>query len=556
MLLQIHEPGHTPLPHQEKRVIVGIDLGTTNSLVALHDGENCQIIVDKTPSVVAYDKGNFVVGHEAVKFSNALHSVKRQMQSSGDAIYHGLNATEVSALILGHLKHEAEKVIGGVVKEIVLTVPAYFDEAARKATRDAARIAGMEVVRMLSEPTAAALAYGLQIHESIDGSALYAVYDFGGGTFDFSILRLEKGVFKVIATGGDTNLGGDDIDLVLMQNSKEFNSLSEARAYKERLQEQSVQSFSSLDALIDPIIIRTIDICKSVLQDAQLTVEYIDGIVMVGGSSRLLKARLLIKDLFDKDPLCDISPDHAIVMGAAYQGYNLHNGKGVLLLDVTPLSFGIEMMGGLVEKIIHRNSLIPTSVSSEFTTSKDGQRSLLIHVMQGEREMAQDCISIARFELNNIPPMPAGVARISITFTIDADGLLSVSAREKSSGVIQSIEIHPSRGMSQESIQDIIDQSYVNASDDFNKRKSLEAEIEARHLLKSVGEALACDSDLLNNDELEAIKSHVDGLYSALSEKNTQNIFSQMGLLKDATQAFAEARISRAITKKLGGHKF
>ncbi len=618
MLLEIYEPGETPLPHADERgTAIGIDLGTTNSVVAVSRGGTTEALRDPAgraliPSVVLYPSvGAPVVGGEAMAQlaqnpGAIVSSVKRLMgrgiddlkslagtlpftvvPGSGEGSMvrlrvagRDLSPVEVSAEILRACKARAEATLGQDVTRAVITVPAYFDDAARTATRDAARIAGLEVLRLVNEPTAAALAYGLD--HAVEG--LYAVYDLGGGTFDFSLLKLEKGVFQVLATGGDTALGGDDFDRLLAEHvlserrAKRLNAdldsndakliLADARRIKEGLSDNAgvdwrvmlngvvsshKLSVDAFEAMIAPLIGRTIEISRGVLSEAGVDAEEVKGVVLVGGSTRVPAVRKAVGEFFDKHPLTDIDPDEVVALGAALQAEALTVGSDTLLLDVTPLSLGIETMGGLVEKIIPRNTPIPVALAQEFTTYQDGQTAMAIHVVQGERELVADNRSLARFELHGIPPMVAGAARIKVTFTVDADGLLAVAASEKTTGISQRVEVRPSYGLDEDTMARMLRDSLDHAAEDMEQRLLVEARVEARRAVAALDAALAADADLLNSAERSEIDAARAMVEKAVDGADRDAINAAVETLDRQTQEFAERRMDRGINRALTG---
>jgi len=618
MLLDIYEPGETPLPHADERgAAIGIDLGTTNSVVAISRGGTTETLRDPAgraliPSVVLYPAtGAPVVGDEAMALlaenpGSIVSSVKRLMGRGIDdlksvagtlpfAVVPGsgegnmvrlqvggrdLSPVEVSAEILRACKARAEATLGQDVTRAVITVPAYFDDAARTATRDAARIAGLDVLRLVNEPTAAALAYGLD--HAVEG--LYAVYDLGGGTFDFSLLKLEKGVFQVLGTGGNTALGGDDFDRLLAEHilserrakglpaDLDINDakliLADARRIKEGLSDNGgvewtvtlngvvsthKLSASAFATMIAPLIVNTIEITRDVLAEAGIDAYDVKGVVLVGGSTRVPSVRDAVGEFFDKPPLTDIDPDEVVALGAALQAEALTVGSDTLLLDVTPLSLGIETMGGLVEKIIPRNTPIPVALAQEFTTYQDGQTAMAIHVVQGERELVADNRSLARFELHGIPPMVAGAARIKVTFTVDADGLLAVAASEKSTGISQRVEVRPSYGLDDDTMARMLRESLDNAADDMEQRLLVEARVEARRAVAALDAALAADADLLNPAERGEIAGTKAAVEKAVDGADRDAINAAVEALDRQTQEFAERRMDRGINKALTG---
>ncbi|MGU0964338.1 Fe-S protein assembly chaperone HscA [Pseudomonas aeruginosa] len=611
-LLQIAEPGQSPKPH-ERRLAVGIDLGTTNSLVAavrsgvaepLPDAQGRLIL----PSAVRYHAERAEVGESARAAAaedpfNTVISVKRLMgrgledvKQLGEQLPYrfrqgeshmpfietvqGLKSpVEVSADILRELRQRAETTLGGELVGAVITVPAYFDDAQRQATKDAARLAGLNVLRLLNEPTAAAVAYGLD--KGAEG--LVAIYDLGGGTFDISILRLTRGVFEVLATGGDTALGGDDFDHAIagwvieqaglsadLDPGSQRQLLQIACAAKERLtDEASVRvaygdwsgelSRATLDELIEPFVARSLKSCRRAVRDSGVDLEEIRSVVMVGGSTRVPRVRTAVGELFGCEPLTDIDPDQVVAIGAAIQADALagnKRGEELLLLDVIPLSLGLETMGGLMEKVIPRNTTIPVARAQEFTTYKDGQTAMMIHVLQGERELVKDCRSLARFELRGIPPMVAGAAKIRVTFQVDADGLLGVSARELSSGVEASIQVEPSYGLTDGEIARMLKDSFDYAGDDKAARALREQQVEAQRLLEAVQSALDVDGErLLDEEERLAIAAQMDTLRELAGGSDTAAIENQIKRLSQVTDAFAARRMDATVKAALSGRR-
>ncbi|MDC8785117.1 Fe-S protein assembly chaperone HscA [Roseateles koreensis] len=610
-LLQISEPGQSPNPH-ERRVAVGIDLGTTHSLVAAVRHGVSECLVDEhgrviLPSAVRYlDEGRRQIGAEALAAQaedpeNTVVSVKRfmgrRLQDIGESrqlpyrfedtpgmlslhTRHGLKSpVEISAEILATLRFRAEDTFADDVFGAVITVPAYFDDAQRQATKDAAQMAGLNVLRLINEPTAAAIAYGLD--NASEG--LYAVYDLGGGTFDISLLRLSRGVFEVVATGGDAALGGDDFDSVLAQWALAQAGLTPetahdkravlvaARVAKEQLSSQdAVQLQAVLDvgslnvtisraqfeALAEPLLTKTLTAVRRVLRDAKVKADEVQGTVMVGGSTRMPCVRTAVSALFGREVLVNLNPDEVVAQGAAIQANQLAGNAAdgdILLLDVIPLSLGLETMGGLVERIIERNATIPVAKAQDFTTFKDGQTALAVHVLQGERELVSECRSLARFELRGIPPMVAGAARIRVTFQVDADGLLSVSAKEMVSGVEAAVQVKPSYGLSDEQIASMLKDGFSSAETDMAARKLREARVEAERMLLATQSALAADGDLLNAAELAVLATLQQGLADAALTEDANAIDVAVKALADGTEGFAAARMNRGIHKALTG---
>jgi molecular chaperone HscA len=615
-LLQIYEPGQTPAPHAGEDIAVGIDLGTTNSLVAIaHEGApevirgpDGRAIV---PSIVAYQGTRAVVGDAARLVmldepENVVTSIKRLMGRgvediktlSGASPYdiddtandggmvrlkiadQSLTPVEISAEILRNLKMRAELSLDKDISKAVITVPAYFDDAARAATKDAARLAGLETLRLVNEPTAAALAYGLD--KDVEG--LYAVYDFGGGTFDISLLKMEMGVFQVLATGGDAQLGGDDLDHAVaeyflaqraellgeteLSTSDAKAALMSARLAKECLTDQEEGDWilmigdkptdhsldrATFDGLISDIVDRTVKLCRGVLDDADVMPEDVKGVVLVGGSTRVPLVRSRVAELFKQEPLADIDPDEVVALGAALQAEALTIGSNALLLDVTPLSLGIETMGGLVEKVILRNTPIPVAKAQEFTTYKDGQTAMAIHAIQGEREMVDQNRSLARFELRGIPAMVAGAARILVTYAVDADGLLTVSAREESTGVETRVEVKPSYGLSDEEMAGMLRDSMVNARADMTLRLLTGARVDAEQMLMALDSALAQDGELLSPDERQAIDVSIAGLRNLMAGEDRDAIVDATEGFNKLTEEFAGRRMDKQIRGALTG---
>ncbi|NUG22546.1 Fe-S protein assembly chaperone HscA [Acinetobacter lactucae] len=609
-LLQIAEPGQSSAPH-EHRIAIGIDLGTTHSLVATVLSGKPKVLNDEKerrllPSIVHYGSNITHYGEEAKPFiitdpKNTIVSVKRFMgRSKADIKFQHpyelvgsenempafktlsgrKTPVEISAEILKQLKERAESSLQNPVNGAVITVPAYFDEAQRQATRDAAQLAGLNVLRLLNEPTAAAVAYGLDQESNLATDHNYVIYDLGGGTFDVSILRFSQGVFEVLATGGHTALGGDDLDRLIVKWAKKqlnIDTLSDesyavyivaARQAKEQLSTQeSVQlkllenvltlDRSTFESIIQVALDKTISVCKRVLRDAKLELSDIQNVVLVGGSTRSYAVQQAVRNVFNQEPLCTINPDEVVAIGASITANQLigNSQDGSLLLDVTPLSLGLETMGGLVERLISRNTAIPVARRQEFTTYQDGQTAMLIHVVQGERDLVEHCRSLGRFVLHGIPPMTAGQARIEVTFQVDADGLLTVSARETTSGVQAQIDIKPSYGLSESDTERLLIEGFQHAEEDKNLRHLKETKVEAQRELEALEQALKVDADLLNNEQLEALKTAENTLKVQLEGNDIQAIEKAVEQLKVHSDAFAALRMNRHIDHALKGTK-
>lgn len=609
-LLQIAEPGQSSAPH-EHRIAIGIDLGTTHSLVATVLSGKAKVLHDEQgrvllPSIVHYAAQNTHYGNAAAPFittdpKNTIVSVKRFMgRSKADIKFQHpytlvgednqmpafetaqgrKTPVEISAELLKQLKDRAEASLQNPVNGAVITVPAYFDEAQRQATRDAAELAGLNVLRLLNEPTAAAVAYGLDQDTNLAQDRNYVIYDLGGGTFDVSILRFSQGVFEVLATGGHTALGGDDLDrLIVKWAKKQLNieslddaeyahfivsarkakeALSNAESVELKLLEHTLHlDRTNFESIIQVALDKTISVCKRVLRDAKLDLDDIQNVVLVGGSTRSYAVQKAVREVFHQEPLCTINPDEVVAIGASITANQLigNSKDGSLLLDVTPLSLGLETMGGLVERLISRNTAIPVARRQEFTTYQDGQTAMLIHVVQGERDLVEHCRSLGRFVLHGIPPMTAGQARIEVTFQVDADGLLSVSAKETTSGVTANIDIKPSYGLSEADTERLLLDGFKYAEEDKQLRHLHETKVEAQRELEALQQALKVDAQLLSPEQLEALNTAKAQLEAKLTGQDIKAIEQAVEQLKIHSDAFAAIRMNQHIDAALKGTK-